>query len=124
VGSRPHRGVSPGGGLVRLSSVARLRGGSEFLVAFFECFAQLKDLLVEAVDLVAQSSSISRGAEPGALTDLAAEQFGQALLQAVGVVSDASGAVVRQVLSTAGGTFAWPRGTPNVQSTTVGARFE
>ena len=39
-------------------------GGGEFLVAFFECLAQVEDLLAEAVGLFAESSSIGWGPSP------------------------------------------------------------
>ena len=65
-------------------------GGGEFLVAFVECLAQVEDLLAQAVGLFAEGGFIVGGAEPGALADLGAEQFGQALLEPAGVVFQAA----------------------------------
>ena len=83
-------------------------GGGEFLVAFFECLAQVEDLLAQAVGLFAEGGCIVGGAEPGALADLGAEQFGQALFESAGVVFQAAVAfaqvgVVGQQRAAAGG---------------------
>ncbi len=51
-------------------------GGGEFLLAFFECLAQVEDLLAQAVGVFAEGGCVVGGAEPGALADLGAEQFG------------------------------------------------
>src|SRR2546430_10023124 len=84
----------------RLSAVVELShhppvgfpGGGEFLVSFFKCLAQVEDLLAQAAGLLAEGGCIVGGAEPGALADLGAEQFGQALFESAGVVFEAAGA--------------------------------
>jgi hypothetical protein len=61
-------------------------GGGEFLLAFFQGSAQVEGLLAEGAGLLAKGGEVGGRAEPGALADLGAEQFGQALLDCVGVV--------------------------------------
>jgi hypothetical protein len=65
-------------------------GGGEFLVAFFERAPQIEDLLAELFHLFLEGSGVRRGAEPGALADLGAEEFGQAFFEAAGVVFEAA----------------------------------
>jgi hypothetical protein len=68
-------------------------GGGEFLVAFFGVASQVEVLLLEGLDLVVQRGDVGRGAEAGALADLGAEQFGQPVFEAAGVLFEAPAAV-------------------------------
>ena len=71
-------------------AAASLPGGSEFLVTFLQRPPQVENLLAEAVSLFADSSDIGCGAEAGAFADAGAEQFGQLVFEAAGVVFEAA----------------------------------
>jgi hypothetical protein len=68
-------------------------GGGEFLLAFFGAASQVEVLLLEGLDLVLQRGDIGRGTQAGALADLGAEQFGQPVFEAAGLLFEAPAAV-------------------------------